>query len=363
MRGVRQIDYVISVSIFILIVFGIAMLSSASSDLGKLKFDDAYYYLKHQALYGLSLGIVGFLAGLYVPFGYYKKFAPVLLILSLGALILVFTPYGVTSGGAQRWIQLGPVTIQPAEILKLTFIIYLAAWLSSSRRDRQHGLLEGFLPFLAVSGIIGVLLLLQKSTSAVVIIMLTALGTYFVGGAKKIYILYAVLLGAAVLAGVIYFTPYRLDRVKTFFEPTQDSQNAGYQLNQSLITIGSGGIFGVGYGKSVSKVYLPEKIGDSIFAVIAEEFGFLGSIVLIGTFFAIVFQGYRLAKRTGDKFGKLLLVGFSTIIGVQAFIHIASTSGLIPLTGVPLPFISYGGTALAVFMTMSGIMLNLGKNA
>jgi len=364
MKSRKRFDYAILVPVFVLVVFGLMMLASASSDLGKLKFDDAYYYLKHQVFYGLSIGIVGFLLGLFVPYRHYKKFSTLLLFLTIIGLILVFTPLGSSSGtAAERWIALGPITFQPSEILKLTFILYLAAWLSGARSNRGDNFWEGFMPFLAVCGVIGLLLILEKSTSSVIIIMFSALVVYFASGAKKQYVFYAVFLGVLLMSLLVVFTPYRFERIKTYFDHTSDVQGASYQTNQALITIGSGGIWGVGYGKSVAKQYLPEQIGDSIFAIIAEEFGFVGSTILITAFFFMVLRSYQLAKRVGDRFGRLLLVGFGTVIGIQVFVHIASNAKLIPLTGVPLPFVSYGGTALVVFLTMSGIMLNISKHA
>jgi len=363
MRVRGQIDYPILITVFLLVVFGLTMLASASSDLGKSRFDDPYYYVSHQLIYGLSVGIAGFLLGLFIPYRSYKKFSAFLLFITIGALILVFTPLGVNSGGAERWIALGPITIQPSEILKVTFIMYLAAWLASAKGRRGESFWEGFMPFLAVSGIVALLLILERSTSSVIIIMASGLIVYFISGAKKLYILYTVALGILAVSLLILLTPYRLERVKTFFDPSKDTQGQSYQINQALTTIGSGGVWGVGYGESVAKRYLPERVGDSIFAIIGEEFGFVGSSALIFAFFFLVFRSYQLAKRVGDKFGKLLLMGFGSVIGVQVFIHIGSNSGLIPLTGVPLPFISYGGTALVAFLTMSGIMLNISKHS
>ena len=292
----------------------------------------------------------------------YKRLAPIFLILSLGALILVFSPLGVTSGGAQRWIAAGPITIQPSELLKLFFIGYLAAWLSSTKRERQKSAGEGFLPFLIISGIIAVLLLIQKSTSAAVILMVASLAIYFVSGARKKYILAIIMLGMVFFGTVIMTSDYRRERILSYLKPEAVSEESTYQGEQAKITIGSGGLFGVGYGQSTAKNYLPERIGDSIFAIIAEEFGLIGSIAVISLFFILVTRMFILAKRSSDGFGKLLLVGFGTIIGFQTFIHIGANSGLIPLTGVPLPFISYGGTALAVFMTMIGASLNISKH-
>ena len=361
MRRVGQIDYSILIPIFLLVVFGLTVLASASSDLGKVRFDDSYYYLRHQLTYGLSVGLLGFLAGFLVPYKYYKKFSVFFLFITIGGLILVFTPLGVASGGSERWLAFGPLTIQPSEVLKITFMVYLAAWLAGSKSVRSDSFVEGFLPFLAVSGVISLLLVLEKSTSSVIIIMASALVVYFISGARKRYIFYALLLGALGVGLLTLLTPYRLERVKTFLSPSKDTQNAGYQINRSLITIGSGGILGVGYGQSVAKRYLPERVGDSIFPIVAEEFGFVGSVTLITLFFFLVLRIYQTAKKVGDRFGKLLLVGFATIIGLQVFIHIGSNAGLTPLTGVPLPFISYGGTALAIFLTMSGIAVNISK--
>ncbi len=362
MRRGHGADYIIFAAAGLLIIIGLAALASASSDLGELKFGDAYYYLKHQALYGLSLGLLGFYLGYILNYRSYKKFAFIFLILSLGALALVFSPLGVASGGAQRWIAVGPITIQPSEFLKLFFISYLAAWLSSAKRDRQKSIGKGLLPFLIISGAIAVLLLIQKSTSAAAILMTASLAIYFVSGARKKYVIATILLGLVLLSTIVMATPYRRDRVLGFLHPEAASQGSTFQVDQALITIGSGGFGGVGYGQSASKNYLPERIGDSIFAIIAEEFGMVGSLALISLFFILVARMFMLAKRTSDQFGKLLLVGFATIIGVQTFIHIGGNSGLIPLTGVPLPFISYGGTALAVFMTMIGATLNISKH-
>ncbi len=340
------------------------MLSSASSDMGKSRFNDPYYYLKHQLVYGLTLGLGGFIAGLLIPYNKYKKLAPFLLVLGILLLIAVFTPLGPSIGGARRWIDLGPLTLQPAEIVKLILVIYLAAWLSGSKNDsRRKSFSEGFLPFAAISGLIALLLLLEHSTSSVAIVLGTALTVYFAGGAKWKYILGTILAGAMIVGLFIFATPYRLNRIQTYLNPAADSSGSSYQINQSLFTIGSGSIFGVGYGNSASKKYLPERIGDAIFAIIAEEFGFVGSVFTIGLFFVIVGRGLLLARNMAEPMGRLLLVGFSTVIGIQVFMHIGAVSGLIPLTGVPLPFVSYGGTALAVFMTMVGIMLNVSKNA
>ncbi len=358
-RG-QNFDYLIAVCVALLLVIGFAALASASSDLGKLEYNDAYYYIKHQALYGLAVGALGFLLAFYLDYRKYKKFSPILFFISVGALILTFTPLGHSAGGASRWLALGPITLQPSELLKLFFIFYLAAWLSG-KSERNKSVTEGLVPFLSISGLIAALLLAQRSTSAFILIMLGAFAVYFVGGADKKHVMAVIGIGLLLITVVIFKTEYRADRIKSFLDPGADVQDSGYQVSQALTTIGSGELTGVGYGQSTIKTSLPERIGDSIFAVIAEEFGFVGSIFLISVFLVFITRVFLLARRTRDQFGKLLLVGFATIIGAQAFIHIGGNSGLIPLTGVPLPFISYGGSALAVFMIMSGVILNISK--
>jgi len=206
------------------------------------------------------------------------------------------------------------------------------------------------------------LLLAQHSTSIVALLMAVAMIVYFVSGAKLTYIASGTLVVIAILSLVIYFTPYRLNRIMSFVRGEADIQASGFQLNQALIAIGSGGLTGVGYGQSTSKIsYLPESIGDSIFAVIAEELGFIGVSLMLLVFSVLILKIFLLAHRIRDRFGQLLLIGFGSLIGLQTFMNIAALSGIVPLTGLPLPFISYGGTALAVFMTIGGIIVNISK--
>ena len=347
--------------IFILTVIGLVVLSSASSDLGKTRFDNSYYYLIHQLLYGLSLGLVGFIVAYCVDYRRYRKFALPLLMLSVIALTLVFTRFGPVIRETHRWVVIGPVSFQPAELLKLTFIMYLAAWLSNVNMSRGHTI-EGYLPFLTVTGVVAALLLLQPATSTVVILITSGLIVYFASGAKVKYIAITGLIGAVCLAGVILVTPYRLQRIKGYLEGGKDTQGKNYHLNQALIAIGSGSFKGVGYGQSAAKLHnLPEPIDDSIFAVISEEFGFIGSSTVLMLFAMLIFRLFWLAHTTRDKFGRFMLIGFASIIGLQSIVHVAAISGLLPLTGVPLPLVSYGGTALAVFLTMLGISVNISK--
>jgi cell division protein FtsW len=355
-------DYFFMAIVFALIVFGLAMLASASSNLGKTQFNNSYYYLEHQMLYGLTLGAAGFLVGYFMSYEQWKKVALPMLLVSILTLVLVFSPLGSLVNNTNRWLRLGPLSFQPAELVKLVYIIYLAAWLSNTKAKRATDLKSGLLPFLIVSGVIGALLILQPATSTVAILLGSGLIVYFVSGAPWKYIIGTVLITILLVAAVIYITPYRRARITGFLNQGANAQGQNYQVNQALIAIGSGGIWGVGYGQSAAKTsYLPAVIDDSIFAVVAEELGFVGACTLVVLFCLFALRLFWLSKKTGDRFGKLLLIGFGTVIAFQAFVNMASISGIIPLTGVPLPFISYGGTALAVFLTMSGIALNVSK--
>lgn len=359
-------DYLFIFCVVFLVILGLVMLSSASSDLGKIKFNDTYYYLKHQLLYGLSLGLLGFLIASFIYYRWWQNLAVVLLLISLVGLALVFTPLGFSHAGATRWLNLGFISVQPSEFLKLTFIIYLAAWLSSDK-SRQTSFLSGLLPFLIISGLIGVLIILQPSTTTFFIIMAASLMVYFISGARISFVLGIIFLGLLCLSLVIAGSQYRRERITTYFNKyfhpeIVDVQTRGYHLNQALMAIGSGGLWGVGFGESTTKFrYLPEPIGDSIFAVVAEELGFIGAIILIGIFLTLFIRGFMIAKNSPDQFAKLTVVGLTSVIALQTFIHIGAISGLIPLTGVSLPFISYGGTSLAVFLTMTGIIVNISK--
>lgn len=356
-------DYIFILCVFLLVVFGLVILSSASSDLGKEKFNNTFYYLKHQLLYGLIPGVIGFLVASHFYYRKFEKLAVLLLIINIIALILVFTPLGFSHQQAARWLDIGPFSFQPAEFLKLFFVVYLAAWLSNKKINRQASFSTGWLPFMTICALIAILVFKQPATTTVLIVLAAALIIYFISGARLSFIIGTILLGALGMALLVSFSAYRFERVKSFFyQESVDIQAEGFHRNQALIAIGSGGLFGVGLGKSTAKFkFLPEPIGDSIFAVIAEELGFIGALTLVAVFVLLLIRGFLIAKNSPDQFAKLTVVGLTSIIAIQVFVHIAAISGIIPLTGVPLPFISYGGTALAIFLTMSGVIVNISK--
>jgi cell division protein FtsW len=352
-------DYPFIAFLIVLVVFGLVMLTSASSDVSQARFGDSYYNLKHQVLYGLLPGLVGFFFAFFIDHQIWKKWGLPLLVGSIVLLLLVFSPLGFKAYGAERWLSIGGFSFQPGELVKMTFLIYMAAWISKNQA-RSKSLTEGFIPFLILLAGVLVPLVLQPSTTTAALILLAALAMYFTAGAKIKFLFSVAIIAALAVVSLIFITPYRMQRVVGFLNPASDPLGKTYQINQSLIAIGSGGIWGVGYGRSTTKLhYLPEPIGDSVFAVIAEELGFVGSVALIFFFLLFIWRGLAIARAAPDLFARLLGIGFMTIVGLQTFVHIGANSGLIPLTGVPLPFISYGGTALAVLLTMSGLIVNI----
>ncbi len=348
----------------ILIVFGLVVLSSAGIVDGQKKFGSPYYYLTHQLLYGVLPGLVLMFIFYLIDYRFWKKISLLVLTGSLALMIMIFMPtFGHGLKGASRWISLGVFSFQPSEILKLSLIIYLAAWFGN-RDERSKKLSYSLVPFLMVLSFAALLLFLQPDIGTLIIVSFIALGIYFMAGfSYKQFagILLVLFLG---LAAIVVVEPYRFDRLKAFWDPSVDTKGISYQINQSLISIGSGGLLGVGYNKSSQKQggFLPEVIGDSIFAIIAEELGLVGSALTIGLFGVLCFFLISIAKNASDKFGTLLVMGINIWIMSQAFVNIAAISGLVPLTGIPLPFISYGGTALVVLLSGMGIVFNVAKN-
>lgn len=356
-------DYLFLGALIILVVFGFVMLASASSDLAKDRFGDGYYYIKHQAINGFAIGILGFLAGFLVYYRRWERFAIGFLVVNIILLILVFTPLGVSVKGAARWLEIGSFSFQPGEVLKLTFLIYIAAWIINGKK-RKKSFSEGLLPFISLVAVIAFILFKQPSTTTAALIFFTSTIMYFTAGARFSFLAIFFVLGVIGFSFVVYFTPYRFARIITYIKPeSANSLAEGYHINQTLMAIGSGKIFGTGYGRSTTKLhYLPEPIGDSIFAVIGEELGFAGSLAFVFLFFFLVWRGFMIARQVLEMFGKTLVIGFTSIMALQSFVNIGAVSGLLPFTGVPLPFVSFGGTALAVFLTMGGIILNVSRH-
>lgn len=346
----------------VLVIIGFFIFTSAS--LGLLARSGAT--LSSVALNQLLFGVIGGSLALFAmstihyrnlrQYAFYIFFGTILLTL------LVFVPHiGFEHGGATRWIKIGSFTLQPAELLKIGFVIYMATWLSGMHHKIKT-FTYGTLPFLAFLGVTGVLLLLQPDTDTFLIMASAALAMFITAGGRFRDVLVMGIGGILLVAVLAFSRPYIMDRITTFIDPASDPQGAGYQIKQSLIAIGSGGVLGRGYGQSIQKFeYLPEPIGDSVFAVYAEEFGFIGSIVLILLFTFFALRGYRIAVNAHDPFGMLLVIGLITLIIAQTFLNMAAMLALAPLSGLPLPFISHGGTALFVTLASVGIILSVSR--
>ncbi len=347
-----------------LTVFGLIMLWSASSPLGYARFGSSYYFLKHQFFYGVVPGLILLFLMKRLPYQIWKRLSLPLLLISIVLLVLVFVP-GIRAefGTARSWLHLGSFTIQPSEIVKLTFLFYLAAWLETRGERAIRQVQTGLLPFLVLLGLVMGLLLAQPDTGSMAIIVLPALVVYFVAGSSIRHLAFLALGGFVLLGALIKLSPYRAARLMTFVHPELDPQGVGYHINQALLAVGSGGWFGLGLGHSRQKFeYLPEVQSDSIFAVMAEELGFLFVILILTVFFIFVWRGLQIAERAPDQFGRFVAVGIVSWIMIQTLVNIGAMIGILPLTGVPLPFISFGGTALTITLASVGVLLNISKN-
>jgi len=355
-------DHLLLLTVVGLTLFGMIMVSSASSVVAERFRGDPQFFAKHQIFYGGTVGLLMFIVGYFVPYRSWRILALPALIVSLFLLLLVFVPgLQVSSGGANRWIGFGSITIQPTEITKLTFIVYLAALLEkkgSAVRDFR----KSVVPFLVITGIISVLIILQPDIGTLVSIAAIAMAMVFAAGFRIRHILFVLLGGAGLFAVLLNTARYRLERIMVYLHPELDPQGIGYQINQALLAVGTGGLWGLGLGRSRQKYYyLPEPAGDSIFAIIAEELGLVRSVMVLAAFGLIAWRGFAIARRAPDVFGRLLAVGITSWIIVQAFINVGSILGLLPLTGIPLPFISYGGSSLATLLFATGVLLNVSR--
>ncbi len=357
------IDKTLLFTIFLLLLFGLIMIASAGVAYSKVRFGDPYFFFKRQIFSGLLPGLVILYFTQKIHYSFWKKISFPFFVLSVALLTLVFVPsLGSRIYGASRWIYLGNFSFQPSEMLKLSLILYLAAWLES-RGEKIKDFFEGLTPFLVVVGIVSFLLLKQPNMGTLGVIIFISLIMFFVSGSSLWHIFLMGIGGLTAFFILIKTEAYRMNRFLVFLHPELDPRGIGYQVNQALLAIGSGGIFGVGLGKSLQKFnYLPEPVGDSIFAIIGEELGLVGCVLVLVLFMILAFRGWRLIQKAPDEFARLTGAGIISWIIVQAFINIAAISGLMPLTGVPLPFISYGGTSLVFLLAGTGILLNISKH-
>jgi cell division protein FtsW len=361
-KKINKLDYPLLIIVGLLLVFGLAMLYSASTVISYRNFGNTSHYFFHQ-LYGAGIGIIGLIICLKINYRFWLKLLPFLLVGSLVALCLVKVPgLGFSAGGATRWVQLGPLFFQPAEIAKLAIIVYVASWLSKPHKEK--GFFREFFPPITIIGLFSLLILWQPDLGSVMAIAGTAFIMLFVGGARLKYLGWSIVAGILALLALIKLEPYRLRRITTFLNPQIDPTGISYQINQALLAIGGGGLWGYGYGLSRQKYnYLPEAIGDSMFAIVAEELGFFRILFLLGLFVAFAIRGIQISNRAPDLFGRLLAIGLVTSIVLQALINIGAIIGLLPLTGITLPFFSYGSSSLIITLVEVGILLNIARQS
>ncbi|HWY79501.1 MAG TPA: putative peptidoglycan glycosyltransferase FtsW [Candidatus Sulfotelmatobacter sp.] len=352
-----KFDSVLFVLALALMLFGLIMVYDASSVIAFNLFGDKFAYIKSQLIWS----IIGFIAlFIFYRIDYHKLYnlALPLLVSALILLVLVFIPHiGSGAKGANRWVNFGFVTLQPAEFVKLGLAIYLAAWFSHKEKGR-------FFSFLLLMAAILFLVMLEPDMGTASIILSESAIVYFLSGGSIIQFFVAAPIIGIIGFFYILFEPYRASRLTSFLNLGSSLSNTSYHVKQILIALGSGGVLGLGIGNSIQKyAYLPENVTDSIFPIIAEELGFIGSIILITVFISLIWRGIFIAGKAKDSFGKLLAGGIIAFIAMQVLVNLGAMTALFPLTGVPLPFISYGGSALVIDLASIGIMLNISKQA
>jgi len=358
----RKVDGVFLGIVLALVLLGVFIFSSAL--LGLLARDEVRFsaIAFNQIFFGVIGGLIALTITSKINYKIWRKYSFFILLTSIFLTLLVFIPgLGFEHGGAKRWISIGSFSLQPAEFLKLGIVIYLASWFSFMR-TKVKNIRFGLLPLIGILALAAGLLLKQPDTGTFLVIFLASLAVFITAGGKWKHILSLgglSLLGLSILA---YFRPYIQDRIMTFLDPSRDPLGSAYQIQQSLIAVGSGEFFGRGFGQSIQKFnFLPEPVGDSIFAVAAEEFGFVGALIIISLFVAFAIRGLKIAKHAPDAFSRLLVTGIVILIASQSFINIASMLGIFPLTGLPLLFISQGGTAMLISLAATGVILNVSK--
>jgi len=352
----KSLDIPLLVTVLILVIFGLVMVYDASVVQAFKDFKDSYYYIRQQTIWVVLAVVLGVFFT-HLDYHLLKKFSVPMMVVSFLLLLAVFIPgLGVSGGGAHRWLNFGFFAVQPAEIIKLSGAIFLAAIFG---KKVSTG------PFLLLLGsVIFVTAVLQKDLGSAIVFTLMSVIMYFASGGPIWQILAIIPVGVVAFLGLVLTSAYRVKRILAFLDPFSDTQGYTYHIAQVLIALGSGGWFGLGLGQSRQKFeYIPEVTTDSIFAIIGEELGFVGATLVLVLFLVLILRGLKIARDTNDGFGKILAVGLTTWLGVQVIINLSSMVALLPLTGVPLPFISYGGSALVVNLVAVGILLNISKQS
>jgi cell division protein FtsW len=356
----KKPDQILLVCTVFLIIVGALMVFGISAPFSQESYGKTYWFLAHQLIFGILPGIFLGILVFNVKISDLKKLAPLLFGINLFLILLAFwAPTGVASGGAKRWTKLGPISFQPSEFLKITLIMYLAAWLEKKSKKNLAGLGS----FLAILIPVSLALFFQPDISTLALLLSVSLFLYFLAETPVWHSILMTAIGASLIFFLITLAPYRMERFLVFLIPQLDPMGMGYQIKQAQITVGSGGIFGQGLGMSKQKFgFLPHARSDSIFAIFCEETGVLGGLILIIFFLIFVFRGVKIAKENENRFIKLVSSGICLQIIIQTFLNMGSMIGVVPLTGIPLPFISYGGTHIVVELIEVGILLNISKN-
>lgn len=354
-------NLILFISVIIISLFGIIMIYSSSYVWAEYKFDNPYKYVINQGIFFLiGIGLM-YLISKFNYNHFYNK-ANILIIICLVLLILVLIPgIGSVRNGSRSWFGIGSFGLQPSEAAKLALIIFTAKYLSRNQKDLKN-IKKGVLPILGLTLLVFGLIMLQPDFGTGVIIVMSIVGMLFVGGVSFKFFLKIGFIGIAGVVVLILMAPYRLKRILSFLNPWEDPLGSGFQIIQSLYAIGPSGLLGMGFGNSIQKhFYLPEPQTDFIFAIISEEFGLLGIIIVVSLFLTIIINGFKIAYNSNDLFGKFLAFGLTFQIAFQALLNLMVVVGLIPVTGVTLPFLSYGGSSLLITMSSIGILLNISR--
>jgi len=351
----RAWDRTLFILTLVLTLLGLVAVADASAPQALNSFGDKYYFVKQQIVWG-GIGLFGLMVAANIHYSFWEKLALPLFIVSLIGLVIVLIPgIGLSALGARRWIIIGPISVQPSEIVKLTLVIYFAKLFAKKKSTLSY-----FIPLLIVLGLI----MLQPDLGTALIVAVTGMVQIFISGIGMFTFIQALLAGGLLTFLLTITSDYRRERLITFFTQTNDPLGKSYHIRQILLALGSGGLLGVGLGASRQKyLFLPEAATDSIFAVIAEEIGFIGAMFILSLFAAFIFHAFKISKNAPNSFAKLLGLGITVWIGGQIFLNVASMVALVPLTGIPLPFFSYGGSALTMVLIGAGILLNISKYA
>ena len=357
----KKFDLLLFITIITISLFGIIMIYSASYIWAEYKFNDPFKFVKHQVLFFI-IGIIMMLITSKIPYKVYFEKANTLLLISIILLILVIIPgIGTVRNGSRSWFGIGSFGIQPSEFAKLTLIIFTSKYLTKNEKNLKY-IKKGVLPILGIVILVFGLIMLQPDFGTGMIILVSIIGLLFVSGVDFKFFIRLGLIGVVGIVLLIAIAPYRLERILSFLNPWSDPLGSGFQIIQSLYAIGPGGLFGQGFMNSRQKhFYLPEPQTDFIFSIISEEFGFLGILIVATLFTIIIFKGFKIAQNSGDKFAKFLAFGITFGLAFQAILNLMVVVGLIPVTGVTLPFLSYGGSSLLITLISMGVLLNISR--